>query len=168
MNSYIELFEQIVVEMKRNASVGKQDVPERDLRLWCDFLKQIKPESDVFGSEIETPLPREPDSDASPDVPQFSDVREIMILAEANGYPVWRVRPRSKTATDIVVEDVLFPTEKIRTISSAKLETFFRNYIAEVNKQGSDANGVVIVSDLPIRSQDGEDVGKQVEFVPKS
>ncbi len=234
MTQYTELLEEIVLEMRSGLAQGKTDIPEPHFLLWRNFLQKIKPESEVFRTELEAPLPREPSREAFPDIPQYSDIREIMLLAESNGYPTWHVQLKPKervileyvqgrlressenvqqagmgvpkaisgftgfiagawrslenrrefVACDVtgrnsidkkveflkecgfsVIDHVLFPTEKIQTTSSAKLETFFRNYISSANREGFITDGIVIIADTAIASKEG---GMQVSFIPKS
>lgn len=226
MNSYIELFEQIVGEMKGRVTSGDPDVSEHDLSVWCDFLAQIKPESELAGKRTGIPLPREPSA------LRVSDVREIMQLADANGYPTWHIRinPKARTALQYVLgrlrdsemkyanvpheisgftgflrgairtkadsgyelvaydtssgepllkkfdflkrngfsvlDYVSFPTEKIQSTSSAKLEELFRNFAASGREQGFEGASIAIVADTPILFPDGREAGREIEYVP--
>ncbi len=235
MNQYTELLQEIVLEMRDGLAQGRTDIPEPHFLLWRDFLKKIKPESELFQAGTESPLPREPSRDVFPDMPLLFDVREVMLLAESNGYPMWHIRPKPKEmvvleyvqgrlrdspesldvgipktllgftgfiagmwrshsdgrkdfiACDVVgkdtvfkkieflkesgfsvVEHVLFPTEKIQTTSSTKLETFFRSYLSAMNEEGLGSDGIVILADRPIVVKENGESCIQFVFVPKS
>jgi hypothetical protein len=244
INSYTEIIEQIIVEMNASISSGRNDVSHSEYLLWLTFLRQIHPDSDLLKVRIQTPMPREPNtSGLGKEQKQFSDVREIMILAETKKYPTWFVQPKfskallleydhgelqnvflkqngnwEKTERDTitcipktiqefsgtisgtcyqaekgsqqfvandvdrkidfqkrmellqnigltVAEFVLFPTDKIPTISSSKLEAFFRNYIAKAQEQGLLVDGVVIISDTMLVANEDKD-SNRIAFSP--
>ncbi len=220
MNHYIELLEQIVGEM--NQVPMNREISESDIDVWRGFLKQVKPDSRIFN----LPFPRGPNRQS------YSDVRDIMMLAEINKFPVWHIRLNPKTeisleyihgklraetkvvlgvpkelsgfsgyvwgaiqnnspttntfvAYDVsgdmtiadkieflktsnfaLVESILFPTERIQTISSSKLETFFRNYVRSMEEKGFEVDGATIFSDVAISTSNGKEIGRRITFIP--
>ncbi len=65
-----------------------------------------------------------------------------------------------------VAEFVLFPTNKIPTISSSKLETFFQSYISKAQIQGLNVDGVVIISDTPLVPEDSRVHSMRISYTP--
>lgn len=63
-----------------------------------------------------------------------------------------------------IAEYVLFPTDKIPTISSIKLETFFHQYISKAKELGLPVDGVVIVSDTSLFPPDENNSSKHFIF----
>lgn len=59
-------------------------------------------------------------------------------------------------------EFVLFPTSKIPTISSNKLEALLQTYTTEAQKEGLKVDGVVIVSDTPLFERDRENNRRRI------
>lgn len=47
-------------------------------------------------------------------------------------------------------EFVAFPTDRLPSISSSSLETFFHNYIQQASVRGDPVDGLVIISDVPL------------------
>lgn len=190
--------------------IEEMESDDEEYQLWIDFLEKIYPDSKLINSpsnSIKTDL-------LSP-LQVYTDVREIMMLAEAQKYPTWFIQPKyssnviieyengelkttginevalpqaitnftgkiagfydhSSNASKFIAHDldhslnfldkistlenhgfetteyVLFPTEKIPTISSSKLETFFQNYISQARERNPLVEGLVIVSDIPL------------------
>jgi hypothetical protein len=52
-------------------------------------------------------------------------------------------------------EYVLFPTSRLSTISSSKLETFFNSYIAKARDDNTWVDGLIIISDTPLINDSG-------------
>ena len=218
---YILQLEQIIKEM---------NTADTDYLLWLNFLKQVHPQSELLkGQHQELSV----DPNFGKDLKQFSDIREIMILAEAKRYPVWFIQPKFKEgllleyeqgelkkmdmntersvpktirgftgtisgascrnerdepqfiANDVnrtmsfsqkmellrnvgftIAEFVLFPTNKIPTISSSKLEMFFQNYISKAQIQGLNVDGVVIISDTPLVTEDSRVHNSRIAYTP--
>ena len=196
-SNYSEKLEQIITDMKADSPENNQEY-----LLWLDFLRKVKPESELLVA------------DSGGEVKEYTDVREIMLLAENNQYPIWYIQPffdgacasliykagelQTETpddrgvpkiisgfagtifgslsddnltfvASDVssnlgfvqkmeflkssgftIPEYVLFPTDKITTISSSKLETSLNNFISKAGESGSKVEGVVIASDAPL------------------
>lgn len=221
MSRYTMQLEQIIKEM---------NTADTDYLLWLNFLKQIHPESELLkGQQQEFSV----DPYFGKDLKQFSDIREIMMLAEAKRYPVWFIQPKFKEgllleyeqgelknmnmraeqgvpktiqgftgtisgswcrneineqqfiANDVnrtmsfsqkmdllknvglnIAEFVLFPTNKIPTISSSKLEMFFQNYISKAQIQGFNVDGVVIISDTPLVTDDNRVHSMRIVYAP--
>ncbi len=71
-----------------------------------------------------------------------------------------------KNAGFMIAEFVLFPTNKIPTISSSKLETFFQNYISKAQIQGLNVDGVVMISDTPLVTEDRRVHSMRIAYAP--
>jgi hypothetical protein len=84
--SHIEILKEIVLEMKSAITSGRQEISEDEYLLWVSFLKQVRPENDQSKGKIENV--------ADEETKTFSDLREIMMLAEAAGYPTWHIQPK--------------------------------------------------------------------------
>lgn len=65
-------------------------------------------------------------------------------------------------------EYVLFPTSRLSTISSSKLETFFQSYITKAQSNGFLVDGLVIFSDRPLTAGDAETSSTHIIFKPNS
>ena len=63
-----------------------------------------------------------------------------------------------------IPEFVLFPTDKLQTVSSITLETVFHNYISKAQEQGLHVDGAVIVSDLPLFTEEDETNSRKIAF----
>lgn len=91
-NTYTELLEQIVVEMKAS---------DADYHEWLDFLRRVYPESKLLKSDHHEKLPLAKNSRADPadkiernDEPkEYSNLLEIIRLAAANEHPTWYIQP---------------------------------------------------------------------------
>jgi len=91
-NTYTELLEQIVVEMKAS---------DADYHEWLDFLRRVYPESKLLKSDYHEKLPLAKNSRADPadkiernDEPkEYSNLLEIIRLAAANKHPTWYIQP---------------------------------------------------------------------------
>lgn len=65
-----------------------------------------------------------------------------------------------------VQDFILFPTDKIKTISSHKLETLFQQYLSTVKERGINVEGVFIISDTPLLCEEGQDPCHHLVFQP--
>lgn len=216
-NIYTERLEKIIQDMKAELDAGGIVISLDEYQVWLECFEKIKSWNDE-DTKAEYP--------SYPEIPCYTDIREIMKLAEAKQYPTWFIQPRfiepytiisfkngeykniysaqqngvqvmesggilgipkkvkefsgnitgiffedqngkkSFLACDMdskisflekiklleqsgfsVVDHVLFPTEKILTIPSHKLETSLRNYLASVLEKGLTVSGLVIVND---------------------
>jgi hypothetical protein len=230
MNSSTEKLEQIIMEMRAVLPTGDSVVPDTEYRLWLDFLKKVHPQSKLLEN---TEIIIEENFNFNTDLKHYSDVREIMILAETKQYPTWFIQPNFKEPIIILAYDkgelkniysqqannlekrgttgikdipntvkeftgkirgivsgkennqsfiacdienemnflqkmeflestgfktadyILFPTDKITTISSDKLETSLQNYISTITPQhGVKVDGVIIISDGAIFTEE--------------
>ncbi len=151
MTIYIEQLENIIREMQTA-------LPKPDYLPWLHFLHEIHPESELLKTEDSgAPQAREPTVDqGTAGVKHCHDIREIMMLAERNGYPTWYIHPYGETDSNKEYEAVLFPTDKIQAISSHALEELFKKYLCTLTEQGIAADGILIKSDSQIIDADGE------------
>ena len=151
MTIYIEQLENIIREMRIASS-------KPDYLPWLHFLHEIHPESELLKSEdSEGPQAREPTADqGTAKAKHCRDIREIMMLAERNGYPTWYIHPYEEGALSEEHEAILFPTDKIKAISSHSLEELFKKYLRTLHEQGIVADGILIKSDSQITDADGE------------
>ena len=150
MTSYIEQFERIIQDMKAA-------MPKSDYLPWLEFLEQIHPESELLKTgESGAPQAREPTiEEDDPKPKECQDIRELMMLAECNGYPTWHIHPYVEDEISQEYETILFPTEKIQTISSSKLEELFRKYLSSLREQGITVDRILIKSDHQIMGVNG-------------
>ena len=224
MQSYIQMIEEIIQEMKTELSRGGTDITGLDYMEWMDFLKRINPRSELLKEETEAVMGPEPNDKESSGMRHFSNIRELMVLAEVKQYPAWFIQPKFKEVamleyekgllkdgsidgvprmigdftgvvsgawvnTQFIAYDVdisgdflekmawlesagfeavgfaSFPTEKIPTISSSKLEAFFRNYLASAQEQGLDVDGIVIISNTALYATDNH-MSNRIAFTP--
>lgn len=96
MNTYAELLEQIVSEMKVALSGGNDDVIESDYRQWLDFLRQVRPESTLLkdnGGQPKTIIQSVRDGPPDAGLKTYSDLREIIRLAATFNHPTWYIQP---------------------------------------------------------------------------
>lgn len=151
MTIYIERLENIIREMQ-------VALPKPEYLPWLHFLHKIYPESELLKIEDSgAPQAREPTVDKGTVKPKHCyDIREIMMLAERNGYPTWYIHPNREDESNEEHEMVLFPTDKIKAISSHKLEEFFKKYLCTLREQGIAADGILIKSDRQIIDADGK------------
>lgn len=151
MTIYIEQLENIIREMQIA-------LPKPDYLPWLHFLHEIYPESELLKTEDSgAPQAREPTADQGiVEGKHCHDIREIMMLAERNGYPTWYIHPHREDESSKEHEVVLFPTDKIKAISSHKLEEFFKKYLSTLREQGIAADGILIKSDRQIIAADGQ------------
>lgn len=148
MTIYIERLEQIIRDMRTA-------LPENDSLPWFQFLREIHPESELLKVEDEgAPQAREPTETTKPK--ECHDVRELMILAELSGYPTWSIHPYAEDDSGERYEAILFPTNKVQSISSAKLEESFKKYLSTLEEQGMVTDRLVIQSDDQIMDADGK------------
>ena len=63
-----------------------------------------------------------------------------------------------------VPEFVLFPTDKLPLITRDKLEMIFHNYVSKAQEQGLNVDGVVIVSDTPLFTEDQQTSSRKIAF----
>lgn len=150
MNIYIERLENIIRDMQ---SV----LPKQNYLPWLYFLREIYPESELLKADDESSHAREPTvEEDSMKQKECRDIRELMILAEQNGYPLWRIYPCMKEPSSEVVDPILFPTERIQTISSQKLHELFKKYLSTLKEEEIVADMILIKSDNRITAADGE------------
>ncbi len=220
-NLYADMVEQIILEMKETLPQKEELSVTHEYFLWLDFLKKIKPESSLLTSSPE-------------ETKEYEDIREIMLLAETNHYPVWYIQPHfSESTIGITYENgelkkvdshsdldlthvwslprhipgfsgivkgvlnteqhfiafdlslpmnfvakmellknrgfmpcdhVLFPTDKIMSISSSALEASLIHFISQSLEEGLKVEGVRIISDAPFLSGNS----MHIIFKPKS
>jgi hypothetical protein len=92
MNTYTEILEQIVIEMKPS---------DADYHEWLDFLRRVYPESKLLKNDQSDepslsqnaradPVPKNQPKDG---LKEYSDLREIIRLAVDHNHPVWYIRP---------------------------------------------------------------------------
>lgn len=220
-NIYTERLEHIIQNMKAELDTGNTSISLLEYETWIECLKKVYPESKLIETQVYLPHTK---------IPSYSDIREIMKMAETKQYPTWFIQPRftgqclalafekgeykamyavgdnGLTETEIikvlgipgkigdftghiigtlfeeyegttsflaydihtklsfqekmalleksgfvVAEYVLFPTEKIPTVPSHKLETSLRNYLSSALEKGLLVDGVVIVCDESTR-----------------
>ena len=92
MNTYTELLEQIVIEMKPS---------DADYHEWLDFLRRVYPESKLFKNNHHEEMPLANNSRADPDnkinsdcgPEEYTDLREIIRLAAVHDHPTWYIQP---------------------------------------------------------------------------
>lgn len=150
MNIYIERLEQIIRDME-------SALPKQDYLPWLYFLREIYPESELLKADDESSRAREPTiEEGSMKQKECRDIRELMMLAEQNGYPMWRIYPCLKEGLFEDAAPILFPTERIQTISSQKLHELFKKYLSTLKEEQIVANVILIKSDSPITAHDGE------------
>lgn len=151
MNTYIEQLESIIREMR-------VALPKPDYLPWLHFLHEVHPESELLKTENHgAPQAREPTVDqTTTKAKHCHDIREIMMLAERNGYPTWYIHPYREGDASEEYEVILFPTDKIQAISSHSLEELFKKYLCTLTEQGITADGILIKSDRQIIDADGE------------
>lgn len=220
-NLYADMVEQIILEMKETLPHEEELSTTHEYFLWLDFLKKIKPQSSLLNTKDGV-------------TKEYIDIREIMLLAETNNYPVWYIQPYfTEPVIDITYEQgelknvdtkddldlsrvwdlprhipgfsgivngvlnteqhfvaydlslpmnftakmellknsgfttcvhVLFPTNKIMSISSSALEASLIHFISQSLEQGLKVEGVRIISDTPL--QPGNSM--HIIFKPKS
>lgn len=151
MTIYIEQLESIIREMR-------VALPKPDYLPWLHFLHEIHPDSELLKTKDSgAPQAREPTVDQRTDkVKHCHNVREIMMLAERNGYPTWHIHPYEEADPSKEREAILFPTDKIQATSSHNLEEHFKKYLHTLGEQGIAADGILIKSDSQIIDEDGE------------
>lgn len=88
-NSYIQLLEQIIMEMNTDLARGNGDVASVDYDVWMDFLQKVHPESTLLQKESLLV-----DHDFGKTMKHYSDIRQIMMLAEEHQYPTWFIQPQ--------------------------------------------------------------------------
>lgn len=220
-NTYTERLEKIIQDIKTELDASSIVVSLDEYQIWLECYKKITAWDELQRDDSSTNK-----YPSYPEIPCYTDIREIMKLAEAKQYPTWFIQPRftgphcilsfqngeyknmysaqqngmqvieragilgiPETVNDFtgnitgfilkdqsggqsflacdmdsktgflekiklleqlgfsVVEHVLFPTEKIPTVPSHKLETSLRNYLSSALEKGLTVDGVVIVSD---------------------
>ena len=246
MSNYIQLLEQIIEEMDTAIANDRQDFTDSEYVPWITFLKTVHPQSHLFKDPKERVVREKSPTTESvlfgKDIQRYSDIRDIMILAENKHYPTWFIQPYFSEAlaleyeqgvlksifsnrngpveipemdvgkgilkhiqefTGVVrgtwqkgesttfcaydidrdmgflekmkllesmgfqtTEFVLFPTDKIQTISSSKLEAFFQNYISKANEHGVSTKGIVVISDSTLLESDTRHDRTKIAFIP--
>lgn len=151
MTIYIERLERIIHEMQAT-------LPKPDYLPWLHFLREIHPESELLNTgDNGLPQAREPTShEATTKTKQCHDIRELMMLAEQNGYPNWYIHPYREAYPREEYKPILFPTNKIQSISSHALAELFNKYLSALHEQGVTADGILINGDSHITDVDGE------------
>ncbi len=99
---YIQKLEQIIADMQ--AATTGVSPPEYDYQAWLEFLKQVCPESKLLAAistKPDTPSPQLKNVTYS--LQMFTDVREIMLLADTHEYPTWYIQP-SYTGLILILE----------------------------------------------------------------
>jgi hypothetical protein len=92
MNTYTELLEQIVIEMKSS---------ETNYYEWLDFLRRVYPESKLFKNDQRNEMRLTKNSRADPnnkiesadEQAYCSDLHEIISLAAVHDHPAWYIQP---------------------------------------------------------------------------
>lgn len=150
MTHYIEQLEGIIRDMQVT-------LPKSDYLPWLDFLQKVHQESELLKTgESGAPQAREPTiEEDDPKPKECQDIRELMMLAECNGYPTWHIHPYVDGDINKEYETILFPTEKIQTISSHKLEESFKKYLFSLRENGILTDRILIKSDHRIMGVDG-------------
>lgn len=96
MNTYTEILEQIISEMKTALVRNNDDVIGSDYRQWLDFLRQVHPESTLLKSESDRqilPVQNARDDPSDNGLKIFYDLREVIRLAATNNHPTWYIQP---------------------------------------------------------------------------
>lgn len=88
-NSYIQLLEQIIMEMNTDLARGTSEISSTDYDVWTNFLRTVHPESTLFQKESILV-----DHDFGKILKAYSDIRQIMMLAEEHQYPTWFIQPQ--------------------------------------------------------------------------
>jgi hypothetical protein len=151
MKIYIEQLENIIRDMQNT-------LPKPDYLPWLHFLHEVYLESELLKPEEEgAPQARDPTIEiADPIQKECRDIRELMMLAEQNGYPTWRIHPYVEEGLPEEYEPILFPTDKIQTISSHNLQELFKRYLSTLREEGMAADAILIKSDSKIMATDGQ------------
>jgi len=229
MNTYTELLEQIIAEMKTALLGGHNTVIESDYRQWLDFLRQVHPASTLLKDNDGQPRAMMQGARDDPSgLKAYSDLREIIRLAATYNHPTWYIQPHftgsltqftyeneelqnaqaingvpqsisgfSGTIRGVWVDEqtfiacdtdskidfaqkmellkqagfttpdfVLFPTDKLLTVSVSKLETSLTNFISTAQNKWAQVEGAVIVSDTPLFSGSSETSSNRIIFKP--
>jgi hypothetical protein len=148
---YIKQLEHIIREMQTT-------LPKPDYLPWLHFLHEVHPESELLrAGEGILPQAREPTvGQETSQVKHCHDIRELMMLAERNGYPTWYIHPYREGDPHEEHEPILFPTNKIQSISSHVLAELFNKYLSTLHEQGIVTDGILIKGEGPITDIDGE------------
>lgn len=230
-NTYTELLEQIVTEMKSTLLGGNSTVIDSEYRQWLDFLRQVHPESELLNNSSEqstSPAQNARDDPSDDGLKAYSDLREIIRLAATHDHPTWYIQPHFigsiaaftyennelqnalpihgvpntidgfsgiisgvwlgeqafmacevsnkntfvqkmeflKKTSFATPDFVLFPTEKLFTISVSKLEASLINFISTAREKWVQVDGAVIVSDTPLFSEDNGIAVNRIIFKP--
>ena len=231
-NTYTELLEQIISEMKAALLGGSSTVVDSEYRQWLDFLRQVHPESELLKSSSEqltTPAQNARDDPSDDGLKPYSDLREIIRLAATHDHPTWYIQPHfigstaaftyendelqnalalhgvpkaidgfSGTINGVWLDEqtfiaydadtkigfaqkmeflkkarfttpdfAIFPTDKLLTVSVSKLEASLINFISTARVTWAKVDGVVIVSDTPLFSEDNNGTGvNRILFKP--
>jgi hypothetical protein len=227
MNTYTQKLEQIILEIQESSP--NETVGTTEYQLWLEFLRQIHPKSKLL-QEVNMKGSIIKENDFDKDIKCYSDIREIMMLAENKKYPTWFIQPKFEEPTMLLeydqgalkndpgnlkdipksvpgftgsisgysapekllffagdittqmnflekmkllknagfetLEHVLFPTDKLPTISSNKLEASLQNYMSTI-QEGVKVEGVIIISDVPLFTVDNPFSSTRIVFRPK-
>ncbi len=232
-NTYTEILEQIIAEMKSLLHGGNTIVIDSEYRQWLDFLRQIHPESTLLNNDRPVQNARaDPTANIQSDngLKEYSDLRAIIQLAATLEHPTWYIQPHFiGTEAQFIYENeelqnalaihgvpktivgfsgiihgvwldeqtfiandtdnkinfvqkmellknigfttsdfVIFPTDKLLTISSSKLETSLVNFISTAQKSWAKVDGAMIVSDTPLFSGDNSANSNRIIFKPNN
>lgn len=145
MTIYIQQLEGIIREMQ-------VALPQMQYQPWLHFLREVYPESELLKTNNGSPQAREPTAEKeNRTIKECFDIRELMMIAEQNGYPTWQIKPDGHDEQD----SVLFPTEKIKAISSTNLEELFQKYLTSIQARGIEASRIMITSETTILDSEG-------------
>ena len=228
MNTYTQKLEQIILEIQESLP-NNNTINAAEYQLWLEFLRQIHPESKLL-QEVNIKGSTIKENDFDKDIKYYSDIREIMMLAENKKYPTWFIQPKFEEPTILLeydqgelksdsnglksipnnipgftgkisgivahekssflagdittqmnflekmkfleqagfetLEYILFPTDKLPTISSNKLEASLQNYMSTI-QGGVKVEGIIIISDVPLFTADNQFSGTRIVFKPK-
>ncbi|OGM97913.1 MAG: hypothetical protein A2817_01740 [Candidatus Yanofskybacteria bacterium RIFCSPHIGHO2_01_FULL_39_8b] len=94
-NTYTELLEQIITEMKISILGGNGVVVDSDYRQWLDFLRQVHPESELLRSTTAQAAVSASNArdDPNTDTKIYTDLRSIIQLAATHDHPTWYIQP---------------------------------------------------------------------------
>lgn len=227
MNTYTQKLEQIILEIQESSP--NETVGATEYQLWLEFLKQVHPESKLL-QQVNINSSTVKENDFNKNIKCYSDIREIMMLAENKKFPTWFIQPKFEKPTTLLeydqgelandpgnlkgipkkisgfigkisgcstpekssflagdintqmnflekmkflknagfetLEHILFPTDKLSTIPSNKLEASLQNYISTI-QGGIKVEGVIIISDVPLFTVDNQFSSTRIIFKPK-
>jgi hypothetical protein len=95
-NTYTDILEQIITEMKGALHSESTAVIDSDYRQWLDFLRHVHPESKLLENDNEpeaVPVQNARDDPPTDGLKVYEDLREIIRLAATNNHPTWYIQP---------------------------------------------------------------------------